>query len=305
MFAGDLGIDIWEAIDAASTKPFGYMRFTPGPGRRRPLPPHRPELPLVAGEELARSELPLRRARQRRQRAHARLRRAAAPGGAQRAQRKAVNGSRILLLGLAYKKNTSDARESPAIDVARRLVAMGAEVQRRRSPRARADRRSTSSSSTSRQKELVESDAVVLLSDHDAFDLEMVEQHAPFILDTRARLQRCPGRAALSARRLTTRRTQSTHDPVLRGDRHSMTQTYLITGGAGFIGSHLRSASSSAVISVVVLDDLSTGRLENLVGFRDHPRLQPRDRFGARRAQGRRAGAPRATSSCTSRPRSG
>ena len=50
MFARDLDIDIWEAIDAASTKPFGFMRFTPGPGRRRPLPADRPELSLVAGE---------------------------------------------------------------------------------------------------------------------------------------------------------------------------------------------------------------------------------------------------------------
>ena len=49
MFARDLGIDVWEAIDAASTKPFGYMRFTPGPGRRRPLPADRSVLPVVAG----------------------------------------------------------------------------------------------------------------------------------------------------------------------------------------------------------------------------------------------------------------
>ena len=49
MFADDLGIDVWEAIDAASTKPFGYMRFTPGPGRRRALPADRPVVPVVAG----------------------------------------------------------------------------------------------------------------------------------------------------------------------------------------------------------------------------------------------------------------
>ena len=55
MFAGELGIDVWEAIDAASTKPFGYMRFTPGPGCRRPLPADRPELPVVAGEAVARA----------------------------------------------------------------------------------------------------------------------------------------------------------------------------------------------------------------------------------------------------------
>ena len=53
MFAGDLGVDIWRAIDAASTKPFGYMRFTPGPGRRRPLPAGRPVVPVVAGAAAA------------------------------------------------------------------------------------------------------------------------------------------------------------------------------------------------------------------------------------------------------------
>ena len=56
MFADDLGIDVWEAIDAASTKPFGFMRFTPGPGRRRPLPADRPVLPVVAGAAVARPE---------------------------------------------------------------------------------------------------------------------------------------------------------------------------------------------------------------------------------------------------------
>ena len=86
MFAGDLGVDIWRAIDAASTKPFGYMRFTPGPGRRRPLPAGRPVLPLVAGAAALRAVVPLRRARERRQRAHARLRRAPHHRAAQRAR---------------------------------------------------------------------------------------------------------------------------------------------------------------------------------------------------------------------------
>ena len=74
MFAAELGIDVWEAIDAATTKPFGYLRFTPGPGVGGPLPPHRPQLPLVEGPAHARPAVPLRRAGQRRQRAHARLR---------------------------------------------------------------------------------------------------------------------------------------------------------------------------------------------------------------------------------------
>ena len=82
MFATDLGIDVWEAIDAASTKPFGFMRVHARPRRRRPLPADRPVLPVLAGQALARPQLPVRRAGQRRQRPHARLRRAAASSAA-------------------------------------------------------------------------------------------------------------------------------------------------------------------------------------------------------------------------------
>ena len=78
MFARDLDVDVWRAIDAAATKPFGYMKFTPGPGCRRPLPADRPELPGVAGEAASGPHVPVRRVGQRRQRAHARLR--ARPG---------------------------------------------------------------------------------------------------------------------------------------------------------------------------------------------------------------------------------
>src|SRR4029077_13015049 len=128
MFAGDLGIDIWEAIDAASTKPFGFMRFVPGPGVGGHCLPIDPSYLSWRGEkalgqrfrfvELANDvneHMPDYVVR----RVQALL----------NSERKAVNGSRILLLGLAYKRNTSDARESPAINVARRFVAMGAKVR--------------------------------------------------------------------------------------------------------------------------------------------------------------------------------
>ena len=74
VYAHDLGIDIWEAIDAASTKPFGYMRFTPGPGVGGHCLPIDPSLPVVAGAAQAWPPLPIRRTRQRRQRPHARVR---------------------------------------------------------------------------------------------------------------------------------------------------------------------------------------------------------------------------------------
>ena len=69
MFAEAMGIDVWESIDAASTKPFGYLRFTPGPGRGRALPAHRPQLPVLEGAPQPRPAVPLRRAGQRHQRA--------------------------------------------------------------------------------------------------------------------------------------------------------------------------------------------------------------------------------------------
>ena len=74
MFAHDLGIDVWEAIDAASTKPFGFMRFTPGPGVGGHCLPIDPSYLSWRVQRDARPELPLRRAGQRHQRPHARLR---------------------------------------------------------------------------------------------------------------------------------------------------------------------------------------------------------------------------------------
>ena len=127
MFAADLGVDIWEAIDAASTKPFGYMRFTPGPGVGGHCLPIDPsflswrvkrslgqsfrfvELANDVNEHMPdfvvrRLMLALNR------------------------HRKPVAGSRILLIGVAYKPNTGDARETPATRIARLLVDMGAVV---------------------------------------------------------------------------------------------------------------------------------------------------------------------------------
>ena len=191
MFADDLGIDVWEAIDAASTKPFGFMRSRPGPGVGGHCLPIDPSLPVVAGRARARPAVPVRRARQRRQRPHARLRRARGSiAGAERARHGAVNGSRILLLGLAYKRNTGDARESPAMR--RRRPA-----RRRSAPTSRPPTRTSSAHDARPASTRVEprrrtrssaADAVVLLTDHDAFDYELVAATPRYVLDTRHRL---------------------------------------------------------------------------------------------------------------------
>ncbi len=104
-------------------------------------------------------------------------------------ERRSVNGSRVLLLGLAYKRNTGDARESPALVVAERLLALGAEVRAvdphigDRGIDARVRRVEAT------PDEVAAADAVVLLVDHDAFDLASVERHARYVLDTRHRLR--------------------------------------------------------------------------------------------------------------------
>jgi UDP-N-acetyl-D-glucosamine dehydrogenase len=188
VFAHELDIDVWEAIEAASSKPFGYMPFVPGPGVGGHCLPIDPSylswrVQRTLGQsfrfvELANdinNHMPDYVAR----RLVAALNR----------QRKAVNGSIVLLLGLAYKKNTGDARESPARRVASLLLDMGAEI-RAADPHvvedAHVDRRVVRVAATAEQ--LAAADAVILLADHDAFDLDLVVQHAGYVLDTRHRV---------------------------------------------------------------------------------------------------------------------
>jgi UDP-N-acetyl-D-glucosamine dehydrogenase len=185
MFASDLDIDVWEAIDAASTKPFGYMRFTPGPGvgghclpidpsylswkvRRSLGQPFRfVELANDVNEHMP--DYVVRRLML----------------GFNRMGR-SINGSRVLILGLAYKRNTGDAREAPGTVIARSLAALGAEV-RVADPHLEGDTLAFPLVEASAD-ELAGADAVLLVTDHDAFDYELVQQHARYVLDTRNRL---------------------------------------------------------------------------------------------------------------------
>ncbi|HUP75139.1 MAG TPA: nucleotide sugar dehydrogenase [Acidimicrobiales bacterium] len=184
MFAGDLGIDVWEAIDAASTKPFGFMPFRPGPGVGGHCLPIDPsylswrvrrslgysfrfvELANDVNEHMP--DYVVRRLT-----------------SALNTRRLAVNGSRILLLGLAYKKNTGDARESPARVIAERLLALGAQVHAVDPHLAfdTVDGRIALVGAT--VEEAKSADAVVVLVDHDAFDLDTIVAAAPYVLDTR------------------------------------------------------------------------------------------------------------------------
>ncbi len=189
MFAHDLGIDVWEAIDAASTKPFGYMRFMPGPGVGGHCLPIDPSylswrVQRTLGQNFRFVELANDINDHMPDYVVRRL------VAALNRRRKAVNGSTVLLLGLAYKKNSGDARESPARRVASLLPDMGAEV-RAADPHvvedAHVDHRVVRVALTA--EEIAAADAVVLLADHDDFDFDDIVGHAGFILDCRRRLE--------------------------------------------------------------------------------------------------------------------
>jgi UDP-N-acetyl-D-glucosamine dehydrogenase len=189
MFAADLGIDVWESIDAASTKPFGYMRFTPGPGVGGHCLPVDPSyLSWRVKRSLGQSFRFVELANEVNEHMPDYVVRRLVY--ALNKQRKAINGSNILLLGLAYKKNTGDARESAAIAVADRLLALGASV-RAVDPHVLAEQVDGRIQLVGLDRdEVARADAVVLLIDHDAFDLDLVETAARYVLDTRNRLQR-------------------------------------------------------------------------------------------------------------------
>ena len=127
MFAHDLGIDVWEAIDAASTKPFGYMRFTPGPGVGGHCLPIDPsylswQVERSLGQTFRFVELANDVNEHMPDYVVRRLQSLLNDQG------KAVRGSTVLVYGLAYKANTGDARETPSRPIIEQLMELGATV---------------------------------------------------------------------------------------------------------------------------------------------------------------------------------
>jgi nucleotide sugar dehydrogenase len=185
--AGRLGVDVREAIDAAATKPFGFMAFAPGPGVGGHCLPIDPsylswQAKRTIGHRFRFIELANDINEAMPQYVVQRLTLGLNTRG------KAVNGSRLLLLGLAYKKNVGDMRESPATVVADLLVRLGAVVH------AVEPHAGPTSATTDRvalvdltESELAAADAVVILADHDSFDFATVQRHARYVFDTRNR----------------------------------------------------------------------------------------------------------------------
>ncbi|MDX2815759.1 nucleotide sugar dehydrogenase [Streptomyces sp. PA03-5A] len=186
--AASLGVNIWESIDAAATKGFGFTRFTPGPGVGGHCLPVDPmflswKVQQELGVPCRFVELAADVNRHMPDYVVRRLTEALAKRGLP------VSGSRILLLGLTYKINATDLRESPSARVAELLIDLGAEV-RGADPNVPAGDHTKLNVPLvdANAQEIAAADAVVLLMDHARFDLAVIETHASYVLDCRNRL---------------------------------------------------------------------------------------------------------------------
>ncbi|MFD1244743.1 nucleotide sugar dehydrogenase [Paralysiella testudinis] len=189
--ADKMGIDIHEVIDAAATKPFGFVAYYPGPGLGGHCIPIDPfyltwkareygvntRFIELAGEvnsampDYVVSKVAL----------------------ALNDNHQSIKDSRILVLGIAYKKNVDDMRESPSVMIMERLRDLGAQVAYSDPhvpvfPQMR-EHHFTLSSETLTAENLASFDCVILATDHDKFDYDLLKQHARVLVDTRGKYQ--------------------------------------------------------------------------------------------------------------------
>jgi len=183
-----LGIDVWEVIEAAKTKPFGFQAFYPGPGlgghcipldpfylswvaRKHGLAPRFIEL---AGEiNTSMPDYVIHRLTE-----------------ALNDQRKPVRGSKVLILGVAYKRDVDDPRESPSFVLMELLLARGAHLSYNdphipRLPAMRHYHLPNMESVELTPQLLAEQDCVLIATDHTAYDYDFIVRHAPLVIDTR------------------------------------------------------------------------------------------------------------------------
>ena len=179
-----LGVSVWEVIEAAATKPFGFMPFSPGPGIGGHCIPIDPmylswklrlngyEARFIALADEVNRSMP-------------RYVIELLTDGLN-TRGKCVKGSRLLILGVAYKRDVGDLRESPALDVIAELHRKGAEVVYADPFVSTLVHEGVSVQRVEPDPRVVrESDAVMILTDHRQFDYPMVVQHADFVVDTR------------------------------------------------------------------------------------------------------------------------
>lgn len=187
MMCERLGVDVWEVIDAAATKPFGFMKFTPGPGLGGHCIPIDPlylswkmrELNYTAKFIELASEINTNMPRYVVSRVLDALNDRAKP----------LNGSKVLVLGVAYKPDIDDVRESPALDVIALLEKKGARVQYHDpyipSFRTHEGVQMGSISDAELMPAVRAADAVLIITNHKAYDYKSILDSAQFIFDSR------------------------------------------------------------------------------------------------------------------------
>lgn len=190
--ADKMGIDIHEVIRAAATKPFGFTPYSPGPGLGGHCIPIDPFYLTWKAKEYGINTRFIELAGEiNHYMPHWVVQKVA---DALNDHGKAIKGSRILVLGLAYKKNIDDSRESPAVEIMELLQAKGAVIAYSDPhiptfPKKRDHHFDLQSVPLSAQT-LEDFDCVVLATDHDGFDYELLQSQAHLIVDTRGRLPR-------------------------------------------------------------------------------------------------------------------
>ncbi len=187
---GAMGIDVWEVIDAAKTKPFGFMPFYPGPGLGGHCIPIDPFYLTWKAREFELSTRFIELAGEINAHMPRHVVNALIAALSERFQ-KSVNGSKILLVGLAYKKNVDDMRESPSLRIIEMLEHLGAQVDfydsyipvippsREHAPLA--GRKSV----TFDAQTLKQYDAAFIATDHDDVDYQFLADNVPLVVDTR------------------------------------------------------------------------------------------------------------------------
>jgi UDP-N-acetyl-D-glucosamine dehydrogenase len=191
-----MGIDIWEVIDAAKTKPFGFQAFYPGPGLGGHCIPIDPFYLTWKAREVG---LPTRfielAGEINREMPHYVVQRTML---ALNDRGKSVKGSRILVLGLAYKPDVDDVRESPSFELIEKLTDLGAQVDyndphvpaTHRMRRHDLDMKSVALNADS----LGNYDCVLVATNHAAYDWQMIAEHAKLVVDTRGAMRHVRGR---------------------------------------------------------------------------------------------------------------
>ena len=194
----DMKIDIWEVIEAASTKPFGYQAFYPGPGLGGHCIPIDPFYLTWKAKAIGRNTKFIELAGEINAQMPVYV--VSQVVSALNARGRALKGAKVLIIGIAYKRDIDDVRESPAAEIIELLWTGGAKVSYH-DPHVPtfADMRAHDidlSSSPLTEQALKDHDCVLIVTDHTSVDYEKIGKYAPLVVDTRNAMSRVPNPTA-------------------------------------------------------------------------------------------------------------